>query len=204
MQTHEAGPRLINCVFSGNSADGAGGAAAFDKGSSPRIVQSTLSGNLAGGLGGGVFVDESRLRLANSILSGNRDKHGRAPEAQLGHDDGILILRSCCIPGATTALEGDLMILAAPCFVDPQGADKRAGTEDDDLRLREDSPCVDRGDATELPADEADLDGDGDTREPLPLDLEGQPRSYRGKVKKDESAAAVDLGAIEYVPPTPR
>ena len=63
-----------------------------------------------------------------------------------------------------------------------------AGAEHDDLRLGPNSPCIDSGDNSTLPSDLADLDGDGDTDELIPLDLAGAPR-----VVND----AVDMGAYE-------
>src|SRR5690606_10757836 len=57
-----------------------------------------------------------------------------------------------------------------------------------DLRLAEGSPGVDYGLTEYLPPDIWDLDGDGDTAEPLPLDVAGNPR-----VQGEE----VDLGAYE-------
>ena len=76
-----------------------------------------------------------------------------------------------------------------PMFVDADGADDVAGTEDDDLRLQSGSPCIDRGDTAALPADAADLDGDGDVVEPTPLVLDGHARVLCGKV---------DMGAYEW------
>ncbi|MEM7629619.1 MAG: GC-type dockerin domain-anchored protein [Planctomycetota bacterium] len=55
----------------------------------------------------------------------------------------------------------------------------------------EGSPAIDSGDATFLPADELDLDNDGDTAEPLPLDALGNARVQ---------GIAIDRGAIEAVP----
>src|SRR6202008_4960535 len=42
------------------------------------------------------------------------------------------------------------------------------------------SPCIDAGDSTALLPDRLDVDGDGDTSEPMPLDLHHLPR--RGDV----------------------
>jgi hypothetical protein len=57
-----------------------------------------------------------------------------------------------------------------------------------DLRLSAGSPCIDAGDNNSIPADTADLDGDGDVNEPIPFDLDGNPRIV---------GAAVDMGAYE-------
>jgi hypothetical protein len=51
------------------------------------------------------------------------------------------------------------------------------------------SPALDSGDSEWLPADLADLDGDGDTDEPLPHDRAGLPRI---------SGSAPDRGAFEF------
>ena len=61
---------------------------------------------------------------------------------------------------------------------------------DDDYHLQQDSPCINAGDNAALPPDTTDLDNDGDTTEPIPLDLDGEPRIIDG---------VVDMGAYEYV-----
>lgn len=69
-----------------------------------------------------------------------------------------------------------------------------------DLRLQADSPCVDRGDNGLLPADLADLDGDGNRWEPLPEDAAGR-RRVRGPMTSGLWGAApsalTDQGAHE-------
>ena len=49
------------------------------------------------------------------------------------------------------------------------------------------SPCVDRGDNAAVPLDTLDLDGDGDTAEQLPFDLDWRFRFY-------DDPDMVDLG----------
>ena len=57
-----------------------------------------------------------------------------------------------------------------------------------DVQLNAGSPCIDAGNATLLRPDRADLDADGNTAEPIPLDLAENPRV---------SGASVDMGAYE-------
>ncbi len=56
-----------------------------------------------------------------------------------------------------------------------------------DYHVQLTSPCVDAGDDSALPADVADLDGDGDSAEVLPIDFDGQPRVL----------GVLDMGAYE-------
>ena len=90
-------------------------------------------------------------------------------------------------PSGTDIVDQDPLFVRNP---DP-GPDGNWGTDDDDygdLRLREGSPGIDYGLQSFLPADIWDLDDDGDTTEPLPIDLNGDVRVQ---------AAEVDLGAYE-------
>gem|GEM_PF-5243195 len=78
------------------------------------------------------------------------------------------------------------------------GNDGIWGTPDDDygdLRLQDGSPCIDSGDNTLVPADTTDLDGDGNTSEPVPFDLDGNPRMVAEVCSALE--AKVNMGAYE-------
>jgi len=57
------------------------------------------------------------------------------------------------------------------------------------------SPCVDSGNDAAVPADVADLDGDGNTAEQTPWDLEGNARIIDGN---GDLTTAVDMGAFEF------
>ena len=74
---------------------------------------------------------------------------------------------------------GEGILTADPLFVN---------ANEGNYLLRDDSPAVDFGLTTFLPHDTFDLDGDGDTDEPLPYDLDGSPRVQ---------GSSVDLGAYE-------
>jgi hypothetical protein len=111
--------------------------------------------------------------LTNCILWGNTP-------AQLDDDPGlpggVAVISYCDVQGGWA---GTGNIDVDPLFVQP-------GT--DDVRLAVGSPCVDAGDNDSLPTDDLDLDGDGNTTEPIPFDLGGNARVQGG---------TVDMGAWE-------
>jgi hypothetical protein len=80
-------------------------------------------------------------------------------------------------------------------FVDPNGPDEIVGTEDDNLQLMPDSPCIDSGNNDSVSSDTADLDNDGNTVEPIPWDIDGHPRIIDGDCNDTE---VVDMGAYEF------
>jgi hypothetical protein len=99
------------------------------------------------------------------------------------------LVQGGCPTGAfcTNLLTDDPFFVREP---DP-GLDATWGTTDDDygdLCLQLGSPAVNAGDSAALPPDTLDLDDDGDTGEPIPVDLAGNPRVV---------GAAVDMGAYE-------
>ena len=53
-------------------------------------------------------------------------------------------------------------INAYPLFIDPDGPDNVAGTEDDDLHLTKGSPCIDTGTSSGAP--DTDLEGNSRTQ----------------------------------------
>lgn len=86
---------------------------------------------------------------------------------------------------------------------DPTTPDLDESANDDygDLRLVPGSPAIDAGDSTAIPADIFDLDSDGDTSEPLPFDIAGNPRRLDDANTPDTGvgpAPVVDMGAYEF------
>ena len=182
---------LVNCVFSGNHADFA--AAVHNHVSNTSLFNCTISGNAARACGG-VASWYSDPVLKNTILWGNWDQDGSAQTAQIKNTSGSASVDYCCIQGWTGSLGGTGNSGDNPLLVHPDGPDGLLGTLDDDLRVRSGSPVIDHGLTSAVPVDLADIDGDGDTAEPLPVDIRGLPRVL---------GSAVDIGAYEYRSPVP-
>lgn len=91
---------------------------------------------------------------------------------------------------------------ADPLLRDADGPDDNINTRaDNDFRLAAGSPCIDAGDNSLVPADALDLDGDGDTNEPLPVDFDGRPRLLDDPFTPDSGVGSppiVDIGAFEF------
>jgi len=139
------------------------------------------------GISGFRNQDKCGATLANCILWENtvrRDDDVEAAQIQ----GGKIVVNDCCIQGWSGKLGGTGNFGDDPLFVDPNGPDNKIGTLDDNLRVSLNSPCINAGSNSALGADTSDLDGDGDTNEPIPFDVEGKPRILNG---------VVDLGAYE-------
>jgi hypothetical protein len=180
---------VVNAVFVGNrKLDGGevGAAGLQNNGSSPTLVGVTFVGNTApeGSADGLGHRGAGAVTLRDVILWGNGDElvdeAGGALDVSHAVVDGGF-------PDGTAVLDSDPRFVRMPS----PGPDGTWGTGDDDygdLRLRVDSPALNTGDAAHLPSDLADLDGDDDTGEPVPVDLAGEARV---------TGAALDLGAYE-------
>ncbi|MHC4703710.1 MAG: hypothetical protein ACYTFQ_24380 [Planctomycetota bacterium] len=195
-------PELNNCTFSQNTAVVNGGgmnnvASVAEPTPTPALAGCSFTANTAGGNGGGMSnvaalpVPTPNPTLTGCILWGNLH-HGTGGElAQIF--DGTVVSHSC-IEGLNI-YAGNGNIGEDPCFVDPNGPDGIGGTEDDDLRLMPGSPCIDAGDNNSLPPDTTDLDGDGNTTEPIPWDADGRPRIMDGDCNDSN---VVDIGSYEF------
>ncbi len=219
MYLHQASPTIADNVLAGNRAADDGGALYLSY-ASPAIVNSTIAGNAAADDGGVVCIGlGSSPTIANTMIALNTSGVYRVGTS------GAPVLRYSCVYGNAaydfanladpTGTDGNISV--DPMFVrlpddggdgwgdDPATPDVDEGANDDygDLRLLGGSPCIDAGDNAAVPADAADLDGDGDTAEPLPLDLAGGPRFVDHPMVVDTGAGeppVVDIGAYEFLP----
>ena len=184
--------RVLGCSFTGNSADDGGGGGMYNGFCSPIVIGCTFSGNSAGDDGGGIWNNGSNPILSNCILWNNKAYSTRKEiynYASFKYPSTPLIsycdITGCLLGGAWDSYMGineGGNIDADPLFFDADGPDDMPGTEDDNLRLSVNSPCIDRGDPDYV-------------AEPDETDLDGNPRVLNGRI---------DIGAYEYSngPPT--
>ncbi len=184
---------LANAAFTGNTA-GANGGGACLKGGTPALHNTSLFDNRANS-GGGLCVWDSASAVYNSILWANKANTGNQVQT-----NGL-----CTTTVGYSIVQGGYagshVLDLDPCFVNAVGPDGMVGTGDDDLRLRAGSPAIDAGDNTALPVDLADLDGDGNTCEPVPVDLAGNGRRTEAPAVPNTGnglGMIVDMGAFEY------
>ena len=183
-------PTLENCAFSGNWATGANGGGGMCNSfySHPTLVNCTFAQNSATAGGGVLNLSESSPVLLNCILWGD------SPQEVHGYL-GSPVLRYCDVEGGWP---GPGNLAADPRFIDPDGPDGIPGTDDDDLRLLPDSPCVNGGDPASAPeAGAVDLDGE-DRLQGCRVDL-GAYETAMTQVQGDfDGNARVDLADFGY------
>lgn len=194
-------PDFYNCLFLGNSATADGGAISFiiTGGSAViqgEIVNCTFTENSATGNGGAIYSNAGALpnltpKFTNSIFWNNTasvgeswfNDNGAAPIAQ-----NTLVQEISFHSG--TIDNGGNIFATAPQFLAPAA---------NDYSLAVCSPAVDAGEDASLPQDDEDLDKDGITAEPLPIDFDNNPRQFDAL---GLGLSLVDMGAFEsQVPP---
>lgn len=177
-------PVIASCTLAGNHAPfGMGGGVSLE-GGEPRVVGCTMVGNRAA-FGGGVHHSGGSPAVTGSIIWASASFSGGPVVDSAG---GLVITYSCVQEGWPG--EGNVA-------VDPMlTADPEAG-----YRLLPGSPCIDAASNAAFPPDAADMDGDGDLSERLPLDALGRPR-YIDDPATQEPAGMVppvaDMGAVEF------
>ncbi len=180
---------IVDCFFAENEGAFTGGALGL--GVEVATIANCIFSRNTAGFGSGVTMGGYDLLIAGCTFSGN----GGSPIANGGYATvGAVLTNSIVwgndpplleIPGIVVNASdieggwGDGNIDADPLFVSP-------GT--DDVRLSFGSPCANAGNNGAIPPDSLDQDGDGDTSEAMPFDLDANPRVLEG---------VVDMGAYE-------
>jgi len=191
--THVASPTVINCIFRGNIAARYGGGI-LNTYCNTVVINCTFNDNSAndGGSwdGGAAWNMHCNPVFYNCIFWGNSGSPPEIFDYKLGDHVANSSLYYCDIEGGWSGV-GSNNINQNPQFV-------AAGSN---LRLQSGSPCIDFADNTAVAADDYDLDDDGNTSEPTPLDLDGAPRfvyyPYAGN-QGNGIPPLVDMGAYEF------
>ncbi|HVM70346.1 MAG TPA: MBG domain-containing protein [Anaerolineales bacterium] len=175
-----------NLLLTNNSAWNAGGME-LDNSSNVKLVNATLDNNTASSLSPStILVNDSSLSITNTIVwepaTQQQQQSGQQPTPQ----PTIVSLGSTI--ALNNSLEWDGCPASASCTNLDNSDPKFVNEGNGDYRLLGSSPAIDKGDTSALPADTYDLDGDGNTTEPLSQDLRGKPRLAIG---------GVDIGAYE-------
>jgi hypothetical protein len=187
-------PKLINCLFRTNVSAERGGAVMNNR-SDPHLFNCTFVDNAAGGAGNAVAFFSYNLDPPSAMLAANCIFRDDGDEI-FDHGEGTWLPSTISVTYSNVqgGWPGVGNIDADPCFVEPGYWDANGVWVEGDYRLLPDSPCIDAGDNNSLPPDITDVDGDGDTNEPLPWDLDGNPRVVEGD---GDGIAVVDMGAYE-------
>ena len=200
--------RMTNCLVSENSCTEKGGAVYLGSDDVATLTNCILTANSAE-KGGVLYVgNDSYARLKDCTVTGNRATDNGGALYFDGPDDAII---TNCILWSDTPQEiypdllgneivityndvqggwpGQGNINIEPCFVDAGYWDANGVWIDGNYHLLQTSACINAGDNSSLPADTQDLDGDSNTTEPIPYDLDGNPRIVYD---------VVDMGAFEF------
>lgn len=203
--------KFINCVLSSNVIGNGRGGAIADLDGRVEILDSTLERNSSTGSGGGVYSENatsnSMLVVRNSIFRQNQALGVIDEDAQIsiGVGASLASVRYSLIDGLNMIALQPGNIDGDPGFVRlPMAGSTGWGSVDDDLgdlRPQALSPVIDAGSNGAVPADSLDLNSNGNTTEPLPLDRGGEPRFIDDPVTTDSGVGAppiVDMGAYEF------
>jgi len=181
-------PSLTNCVIAGSKRNGV-------YAQKSKITNCTIVGNGLAGITG------SDLTIINCIVWGNlqqqiADYYLTCPVAYSDVQGGWTGEGNIDADPCLVSL-GYWIGVVAPNTFDPN--DPSIVWADGDYHLPAGSPCIDAGNNSAVAADIGDLDADGNTTEPVPCDLGGNPRIVDGN---NDGNPVVDMGAYEFfVPP---
>lgn len=199
---------IFNSRFISNAALFGGGILNFNN--SLTINQSIFAGNWALSTGGGLENQQNGVvNLRSTAFVGNISQQNTV--SAIANAGGTLNLNNSIVWGnngivpvngsnnnlnlsvSYSIVQGGFIgtgnSTSDPQFVDADGADNLIGTLDDDLNLQANSAARNTANASLLPNDQTDLDGDNDVNEAIPLTIDYLPRINEG---------LVDMGPYEY------
>ena len=200
---------LINCIFTGNSAIHRGGGI-HDQYGSLTLLNCTFSGNSAL-WGGGMWNFYNNLTLTNCTFTGNQadDGGGIFNEADTGQtvtncifwDNGAEQISGNTIVSHSNVeggWPGENNINANPLFIDADGVDNIAGTQDDNLRLLVGSPCLNAGDNSNVPSTlDTDLDGNPRIVDYI-VDMGAYEGPKQGFLLSTDSVTVPEAGTVTF------
>ncbi len=124
--------RLLNSLFTGNSARGVGGAVSTGKDTIATMINCTITENVSGAQGSGIWCDDNpNLTVTNSVVWGNKDISGAVNTAQISNTAAYNVTR-CCIGGLKPDEQWAGKFSWDPLFVNADVGD---------YHLAVDSPC---------------------------------------------------------------
>lgn len=202
MYHYDSDATYLNSIFIGNTAHSYGSVFTSGMGSFVNLQNCSVVSNMT-------YLDGPAIKnvwygqsfIGNCILWNNHSITAPGPILQVG---GLPRLRNTCIQyGLPILKEQDGNMKLDPLFLrlpndggdgwgdnpDTPSIDEAANDDFGNVTLAGESPCINTGDNYWLPQDVFDIDGDGDTEELLPQDLEGRTRI---------GGTGVDMGAIEF------
>ncbi len=182
--------RITNCLLVRNQASvGGGGIILGGSSTILDMADTTVAYNSAGSGGGGILVvGSARTNIDNAIFWGNTASFN----AQIDDfSSGDVVVQYSDVQGGYA---GTGNINSNPLFVNTTGPAY-------DYSVQNGSPCIDAANNNLVADDETDLDRDGDSSEPVPLELAMNLRFVNDSTKTDTGIGTppiVDMGAYEH------
>ena len=198
---------VVNCVITANTSNECDGGGIALADSTAFIGNCIIAANAARYAGDAIVrFTATEVTLVNSIVWGNGTKTWPIWLWEYGDDERLLDISFCNLEGYHAAARPDFLrwgpgnMEVDPAFADADGPDDDPNTwEDNDWRPTA-IACIDAGSNAALTADVADLDYDGDTDEPIPLDFVGLSRVVDAPGAPDVlpgGSGIVDIGPYE-------
>jgi hypothetical protein len=189
-------PVLYNCIITNNEGCGV----RFEGSGHKNVVNCVIAGNLEYGILGR-YVTATNCTVLGNSLSGVAGYKCSVVNSIVRDNDQSQLFGSvtASYSNVEDGWPGEGNIDADPCFVEQGHWDTHGIWIGGNYHLVAGSPVIDIGDDTAVPADAVDLDGDGDTAELVPYDLDLNARRVDGN---NDGNCVVDMGAYEYfIPP---